>query len=443
MRRSVSIGAVALVAAAAATIALLAVPAGAQAARYRVTSGGGACGGADTTCGSLTAAATAMQAGDKLTIAPGRYEESPRFGAPGLVVRGSKTAPGVVVDGTVTFAADGPPSAFENVAVSAMAPDAPSVLVSGTAGLVVRDASLFAAGGNALTIAGSTGNAVMRSRLLSSRIGIAIGGGDLALDSSIVSGGTGADGAGVTAGGGPEIPLPAGASASVVGRHVTIAGAPAAIVLSGTASAAMSDSIVLGTAPPEVGFVRTDRESTPAALFVNPATRNFRLRPGSPAIDRGQTTPGDSATDVDGQPRTLGKASDLGADELDTVAPQVTITRPRARQTLAVGSNLRLAGRAQDPSGVASVVIAMDVLPAGRTCRWFSPQRGLVTRSCKDPVLVRARVAKDGTWSYAGPRRLKLPAARYRVRAYGTDRAGVFGNAAQASRSSVTFRVGG
>lgn len=442
MRRSVSVCAVALVAAAAAAIALLlAAPAGAQPARYRVTSGGGGCGGADTTCGSLTAAATAMQAGDKLTIAPGRYEESPRFDAPGLVVRGSKTAPGVVVDGTVTFAADGPPSAFENVAVSAMAADAPSVLVSGTAGLVVRDASLFAAGANALTIAGSTGNAVMRSRLLSSRIGIAIGGGDLALDSSIVSGGTGADGAGVRAGGGPENPL--SASASVVGRHVTIAGAPAAIVLSGAASAAMSDSIVLGTAPPEASFVRTDRESTPAALFVNPATRNFRLRPGSPAIDRGQVTPGDSATDVDGQPRTLGKASDLGADELDTVAPQVTITRPRARQTLAADSSLRLTGRAQDPSGVASVVIAMDVLPAGRTCRWFSPQRGLVTRSCRDPVLVRARVAKDGTWSYAGPRRLKLPAARYRVRAYGTDRAGVFGNAAQGGRSSVTFRVGG
>jgi hypothetical protein len=410
-----------------------------------VTSGGGTCGGTDATCGSLTAAATAMQAGDKLSIAPGRYHESPRFEAPGLVVRGSKTAPGVVVDGTIAFAADGPPSALETLAVSAMAPDAPAVLVSGTSGLVVRDASLFAADGNALTIARSTGNAVMRSRLLSSRTAIAIGGGDLALDSSIVSGGAGAGGAGLTAGGGPEYPLSADASASatVAGRHVTIAGAPAAIVLSGAATAAMTDSIVLGTAPAEAGFVRTDRQSASAALFVSAATRNFRLRPGSPAIDRGQITPGDSPTDVDGQPRTLGKASDLGADELDTVAPQVTITRPRARQALAVGSRLRLAGRAQDPSGVASVVVAMDVLPSRRTCRWFSPQRGVVTRSCKDPVLVRARLAKSGTWSYAGPRRLKLPAARYRVRVYATDRAGVFGNAAQASRGSVTFRVGG
>jgi hypothetical protein len=431
----------AAVAAAAAAIALLAAPTSAQAARYRVTSGGGACAGTDTTCGSLTAAATAMHAGDKLSIAPGRYDESPRFAAPGLVVRGSKTAPGVVVDGTVTFAADGPPSAFENVAVSAMAPDAPSVLVSGTSGLVVRDASLFAADGNALTIAGSTRNAVIRSRLLSSRTGIAIGSGELALDSSIVSGGAGAGGAGIAAGGEPAYGL--SGSASVTGHHVTIAGAPVAIVLNSAASAAMSDSIVLGTAPAEAGFVRTDRQSAPAALFVNPATRNFRLRPGSPALDRGQITPGDSATDVDGQPRTLGKASDLGADELDTVAPQVTVTRPRARQTLAVGSRLRLAGRAQDASGVASVVVAIDVLPSGRTCRWFSPQRGLVTRSCKDPVLVRARLAKDGTWSYDGPRRLKLPAARYRVRVYGTDRAGVFGNAARASRGRVTFRVGG
>lgn len=112
------------------------------------------------------------------------------------------------------------------------------------------------------------------------------------------------------------------------GDALTIAGAPTAITLLDptAASATVSDSIVLGDAPATVAFTRTDRESAPAALFVNAQTRNFRLRPGSPALDRGQITAGESKTDVDGQPRTLGKASDLGADELDTVAPRVTVT---------------------------------------------------------------------------------------------------------------------
>jgi|GEM_PF-4495096 len=442
-RRSPGILAAAL--AATFLLAALAISPPAHAARYTVKPGGGACGGSDTACGSVSAAAKAMRAGDAVAIAPGRYEESPSFEAAGIVVRGSQTAPGVVIGGTVTFAAaSGRASVLERLVVRAGGAGAAAVVVAGTAGVSVRDASLFSATGDALTIAGATSSAVTRSRLLAGSAAIATSGGALTVDSSILSGGADAGGAGLAIFAPPPYALVQ--AASVVARHVTIAGAPTAITLLDptAASATVSDSIVLGEAPATVAFTRTARESAPAALFVNPQTRNFRLRPGSPALDRGQITAGESKTDVDGQPRTLGKASDLGADELDTVAPRVTVTRPAARRTLPARSRLRLAGRAQDPSGVASVVFSLEVLPrSGTTCRWLHPVRALVTRSCSDPVLVRAKLAKGGRWSYSGSRALRLPAGRHRVRVSGTDRAGVNGNSAPAGRRSVTFRVRG
>lgn len=425
--------------------ALASVAGVAHAATYAVQPRGGACGGSDTACGSLRAAARAVRDGDAVNIAPGRYEESPRFETAGVVVRGSRSAPGVVIEGTVTFAAPaGRASVLERLAVRAAGDRVAAVVVSGTAGVSVRDASLFSATGNALTIAGATSSAVTRSRLLAGAAAIATGGGALTVDSSILSGGTGEGGSAIA------VLAPAQyavvPAARVVARHVTIAGAPTAIALpaaaAANATASVSDSIVLGAATEGVAFARTDHESAPAALFVNAQTRNYRLRPGSPALDRGQITAGESTTDVDGQPRTLGSASDLGADELDSVAPRVAITRPAAGRTLPARSRLRLAGTAQDPSGVAIVVFSLELLPrSGASCRWVHPQRGRVTRSCAEPVLVRAKLAKGGRWSFTGPRALRLPGGRYRVRVAGTDRAGVHGNSAPARRRGVTFAV--
>ncbi len=431
-----------IAAAVCAALVALALPGAAHAARFTVKPGGGACGATDTTCGSVRAAAGAMRAGDAVTIAPGRYEESPRFEAAGVVVRGSRAAPGVVIEGTVTFAAaGGSASVLERLAVRAAGAGAgEAVVVSGTAGVKLRDASLFSAAGTTLTIAGATSSTVTRSRLLAGAAAISTGGGALTVDSSILSGG--ASGAGIVVEAPPQYAVVA--PARVVARHVTIAGAPTAIALpdDAAASATVTDSIVLGASAAAVAFTRSDRESAPAALFVNPQTRNFRLRLGSPALDRGQITAGESRTDVDGQPRVLGTASDLGADELDTVAPRVTITRPAAGRTLPARSRLRLAGRAQDPSGVATVVFSLEVLPrAGTRCRWFRRVRAVVTRACSDPVLIRAKLAKGGRWSFDGPRALRLPGGRYRLRVAGTDRAGVTGNSAPARRRGVTFGV--
>jgi hypothetical protein len=48
-------------------------------------------------------------------------------------------------------------------------------------------------------------------------------------------------------------------------------------------------------------------------LFLSPATFDFHLQPGSPAIDQGIPTA--AATDLDGNPRPQGKAFDIGAYE--------------------------------------------------------------------------------------------------------------------------------
>lgn len=52
--------------------------------------------------------------------------------------------------------------------------------------------------------------------------------------------------------------------------------------------------------------------------FVSPATRDYHIAPGSAAVDQGRAV--DVRLDVDGDPRAVGEAPDLGADELDTWA---------------------------------------------------------------------------------------------------------------------------
>src|SRR5205823_253263 len=75
-----------------------------------------------------------------------------------------------------------------------------------------------------------------------------------------------------------------------------------------------------GTYAPDVGTV-----SSTAPVFVNATAGDFRQTAGSVStIDKGAAIGGlDPTSDLDGEPRSLGSAPDIGADELPG-APSVS-----------------------------------------------------------------------------------------------------------------------
>jgi parallel beta-helix repeat protein len=80
----------------------------------------------------------------------------------------------------------------------------------------------------------------------------------------------------------------------------------------------IANNIIYGnsTAPVQddgSGTVSTDN-LTSNPLFVDPATKNFKLQPSSPAIDKGRTIP-EITKDFFGNPRPQGRAYDIGAYE--------------------------------------------------------------------------------------------------------------------------------
>jgi hypothetical protein len=108
----------------------------------------------------------------------------------------------------------------------------------------------------------------------------------------------------------------------------------------GDINATVTDSIVKGNVaqapnpgvapliPPNlvtVSFTRTEQSAPDQALFVNPGAKNYHLRADAPVIDQGGLTPGESTTDIDGEPRAAGAASDLGADEFVNKPPSAKI----------------------------------------------------------------------------------------------------------------------
>ncbi len=359
-----------LVAVAVAVVAL-AVPGVAAAATYRVAAGGGGCGGSDRTCGTITAAAGAAADGDAVDVAPGTYAENATFDA-AVTVTGSGEGGGVIVDGTLTFSAGGSaPSVLQKLIVASQAGGGAAVVASGGAGTVIRDAVLLSADGPGMSITNGSLNKLVRSSVLvagasATAVSLALGAesATLKIDSSVISGGASGIGLGVRTGIGT---LVSAGTATVSARHVTIAGAATGISLDSSAATGLlsaqgsiavtaSDSIVQGATPTKsnagllgpllpsnsatLTLARTDQTTAADALFVSPARRNYHLRADAPVIDKGgPAESGDSQTDLDGQTRTAGAASDLGADEFGNTPPTAMIELktavPRAGQPVA------------------------------------------------------------------------------------------------------------
>ncbi|HUR83948.1 MAG TPA: PKD domain-containing protein [Solirubrobacteraceae bacterium] len=342
---------------AAATIAVLAAPAAAQAATYTVSAGNGPCGGADLACGSLTEAALAGAQGDVFNVAPGTYDAA-TFPVGGVTITG---APGVAISGTMTFSGNGgAPSKLEKVAISQPVGNAPAINVSGTSGLQLLDAAAVSVSGDGIIITGGSANTIIRTLVVtggqetsavrvSSTAGTAAKG--LTLESTLLIGGAAGLRADTT---NTAIEAPSG-DITITARHLTAAGSTNGIVLDasnaarvlaagvGNIRATLSDSIALDNRTVRYAVVGGANEATitadsrtlqtgdRTALFADPGRRNYRLKPGSPAIDVGGFTEGESTTDIDGDPRP-GPTTDLGADEFVNAAPIARlVVKGRAR----------------------------------------------------------------------------------------------------------------
>jgi hypothetical protein len=351
---------------AAATAAVLGAPAAASAATYTVKAGDGACGGGDLACGGLVEAAAAAAAGDLFNVSAGTYPAA-TFTTGGVTISGG---PGVSIDGTMQFSGDtGGPAKLARVAVTQPSAAGPAILVTGAAGAQIEDAVAFSKDGHGIFISAGTANTIVRTLAVTggaatSAVRVESASGTpakaLTIESTILIGG--ASGLGVFTSN-AEIEAAAG-DVAITAHHITAAGSSNGVTLdatgakrligsAGNIAMTMSDSITLanavrnytgvintglGSNTATLDATRSLLEGDKAALFADAPARNFRLRPGSPAIGQGGFTPGESTTDIDGESRA-GAPTDLGADEFNNAAPiaklAVRTAPPRANQPVA------------------------------------------------------------------------------------------------------------
>lgn len=513
---------------AAALLAMLAAPAASQAATYTVKAGDGPCGAGDLACGSLADAAAAAATGDVFNVAAGTYG-SANFTVGGVTITG--TGFDAAVDGALTFSgATGGPAKLQKMSVTLPTGSGPAVTVTGAAGLEVSDAIIFGTAGDGIQFHDSAANKIVRAIVLTggqetAAVRVLSADGStaakaLTMESTLVTGG----GAGLsvnTGNGGALVSAPGGVTVTL--RHVTAAGSTKGLVLDaskanpltggpfGNISASIVDSIIQnGTAKANYAGIPllapantvTDTYATTlmggfdsAAVFVDPATRKYKLKAGSPAINAAGFTPGESTTDIDGNDRSSAP-TDQGFDEYvvpppppppagppppapgsgDGTPPKIVITKPKANQkiklttkttktrtvrkngkkvkvkkTTTKKNKIRFGGTATDPSGIAGVVITVQKLatgtnepatidPAGK-CKWLNGTKGIVSKACTKPILLLAKTAADGSWTYNVKSTLKLGAGTYRIIVVGADKSGARGNSAPAADAIHRFTL--
>ncbi|HEV7807614.1 MAG TPA: PKD domain-containing protein [Solirubrobacteraceae bacterium] len=346
---------------AAAVLATLAAPAAAQAATYTVNAGDGPCGApADLACGGLTEAAAAAAPNDVFNVSPGSAPYgSAEFTVGGVTIAGN---PNFLVNGTLTFSGSGGVvSKLEKAIVGQPNGAAPAVVVSGTAGLEISDSGIASANGDGVTFSEGNANKIVRTVVGTSGVNtsaVKITSADLSsntkklvAESSLFTGGL----ASLSVITGASAPVTSAGSVAVTLRHVTAADSTHGLLLDSSHAAPLVggpagnitldaiDSIIqngtsktvypglLGILTPIAPantitdtYTRTLTSFDPAVVFANPAANNFRLRPGSPAIDVGGFTTGESATDFEGDARP-GPASDQGFDEFVNAPPTAVI----------------------------------------------------------------------------------------------------------------------
>jgi PKD domain len=343
-------------------IALLAIPATASATTYTVGPG-------QTIADALTKAGD----NDTIHVLPGVYPEQPLAVAHKVRIEGE---PGTIVTNAsadaskplFTITSDG-----ATLATLTAASTAGTVVASQTGGLAIADALIIQAAGArpAVQFSGAGASSLVRSSVAAVDPGAdgvdvqstTTGDRSLSIDSSILSGGTNAASLDATSANSATVLNNGKIAVSAV--HATFAGAAAAITTTvtpfllgtpGTITVTADRSILRGTVSNGVTVTKSDAST--ANVFVNPAAKNFHLRAdATPVIDQGgPQVSGESATDIDGQPRVVGAASDLGADEFVNQAPVSRLAAPAAVRT--PGTTTFDASASSDPEAASGGGIA-------------------------------------------------------------------------------------
>jgi PKD domain len=345
-----------------ALVCALALPAAAHAATTWTVDSGAASDCSGTTCKTIQGAVDHAAAGDTINVHPGAYIQAVSIGksvaingGPGVIVTASGGTPLTVSGANVTLSGLG-----------VLSNGAPALRITAT-GATVTGSTLVASGADTVQVESSSSA-------------------DLTIKSSVLTG-TGASNAALVA-------TADGLTGhvTVTASHVTTAGlkygasavAPGVATLLATSNATINvdNSIVHGTtaakneAPCALGCTAkvnfdaaSDTTSSDSSLFVNPAGFNLHLKRGASAIDHG-TDSGTGQTDVDGQPRKIGAATDLGADEYDDITattPALTATPATAAPAQAVAFQVS-ASPAPPTLGVDHYVVNFgDGSPAATT----------------------------------------------------------------------------
>lgn len=358
------------------------------------------------TCKTINGAVGASQANDTIRILPGIYAEDVAVpaGKDGLVLAGDA---GSLISGTggasnLSIAAGA--VSVRGLAIIKAAGTDPAVSATGGR-LALTDTAVFATGGDAVAVSGAD-NVIQRATVLDTATangadGIALGAGGLRVDSSVVLGGSKGVGFRVTTAEGSD-------PATLTLDHVSTTGAggialeapdpPAQVqkvgditlavnasIIHGTSTASESDGQkdpLLGTqlvAPSTVKATYTSSDATQmtkaagspgdpeisgggnptadSALFR--AGTALRLTPSAPVIDKGGAiAAGESDRDIDGEPRTNGAATDIGADEFTNHPPALTLSiDPAAPKTGQIVTATALAKDAEGSGDVKGYLI--------------------------------------------------------------------------------------
>lgn len=336
-------------------LALLAVPAAASATTYTV--------GPSQQYPTIGAALAKATDGDTIHVVPGVYAEQPLTVARAVRIEGEA---GTVV--TNDASADPTKPLFTvtsngaSLATLTVADTAGTAIAGQGADLAISDALILSTSGPgpAVRLTGSGTTSIARASIAAidpaaDAVQVAPSGTaalTLALDSSILSGGTKAASLRVTR----ANSLPTGiASVTVTAVHATIAGAATAIAAdssgmfplapAGSIAVSADRSIIRGSQtsadcakclnPNTAAITVTKSDTSTADVFVNAAAKNFHLRADAGAVidQAGPALSGESDRDIDGQPRVAGAASDLGADEFVNQAPTARLAAPAAVRT--------------------------------------------------------------------------------------------------------------